>query len=251
MAREQIPDPLDILDYLMELPSDLHLAAQNADAGAVREMLEAGADPNAPADPSGRTPLHYAFCRRRGERWSRADADVIAVVKTLVDAGADVNALAGKYWTPLSVAVQNGDPGAVKALLDAGADLRGYNNYSPLHLAAWRRDSRAYSVVKLLLDEGVDVNAQDDHGATPLHEAMRSNADGVVRLLIESGANRKARDQFGQTPWGVATRYHGVWFTILWHLRLLFRQPPRVGGTIHEDYPATRSEIPIDPERIR
>jgi hypothetical protein len=63
-------------------------------------------------------------------------------------------------------------------------------------------------VARLLLEHGADVNARDDLGDTPLHEAAHGHVD-VVRLLLEHGADVNARDKNGQTPlheaasWGV------------------------------------------------
>ena len=51
------------------------------------------------------------------------------------------------------------------------------------------------------LEAGADVNAVDDDGATPLHEAARGTRDSVViAILVQAGAAIDARDRRGQTP---------------------------------------------------
>jgi ankyrin repeat protein len=69
---------------------------------------------------------------------------------------------------------------------------------------------------QVLLEHGVDANAQDADNAAPLHLASGFNpiswkrSDkpdhfGVVRLLLQYGADIHARDNKGRTPFMVAT----------------------------------------------
>jgi len=44
-------------------------------------------------------------------------------------------------------------------------------------------------MVKLLIENGADVNIQDDYGKTPLQLAVEYNNDEMVKLLIENGAD--------------------------------------------------------------
>lgn len=215
-------------DLLSEVPSLLHLAAQRTDSEAVESLLAAGADVNAAVVPSGRTPLHYVFVHRLGDHPTNVDAEAAAIVETLVKAGADVNARAAGNWTPLDLAVQGGGPKAVGALLEAGGDMQAGRRYTALHLAAWRSDGEAATVVEVLLRAGADVNAESEDGSTPLHHAMQSNGEGVVALLLQAGADDRARDRHGDTPWDVARAFQGKWPTLLWRLCWLFRAPNSV-----------------------
>jgi ankyrin repeat protein len=58
--------------------------------------------------------------------------------------------------------------------------------------------------VKKYLDNGGNVNLQDEPGMTPLHHAVNSDRKGknfeMVKLLIERGANVKAIDDTHHTP---------------------------------------------------
>src|SRR4051794_6818440 len=58
----------------------LHTAARDGNLEAVRQLLAAGADPNAREAGDNTTPLHWA-----------AAASHLDIVRALVDAGADVN----------------------------------------------------------------------------------------------------------------------------------------------------------------
>ena len=93
-------------------PGDaLALAVGWGDAGRVRELLAAGADPDAPNDAS-QTPLTVAI-----------RFDQPAILPLLLGAGADPNTPeADTQMTPLHVAADVGQAGAVRLLLEAGAD---------------------------------------------------------------------------------------------------------------------------------
>ncbi|KAL1924562.1 uncharacterized protein VTP21DRAFT_4216 [Calcarisporiella thermophila] len=58
--------------------------------------------------------------------------------------------------------------------------------------------------VKELLDSGIDVNAEDDFGYTPLQAAVSYNHYELVKFLIERGADVNQRDHCGDTPLYVA-----------------------------------------------
>ena len=60
-----------------------------------------------------------------------------------------------------------------------------------LHLAAGFSSA---SIVKVILEAGLDINIRDDAGRTPLHCALRHNNVDIVGMLIDSGADLKAVD---------------------------------------------------------
>lgn len=55
------------------------------------------------------------------------------------------------------------------------------------------------AVVKLLINHGVDVNAQDESRRTVLHDAAEANDAKTVQLLLENGANSDVMDVSGMT----------------------------------------------------
>jgi ankyrin repeat protein len=73
-------------------------------------------------------------------------------------------------------------------------DARDAAGRSPLHAAARAGHSR---VVGLLIGAGCDVHARDRQGRTPLHEAAASGSHAVMDALLDAGAD----------PWADA----GVW----------------------------------------
>ena len=99
-------------------------------------------------------------------------------IKLLLDSGADVNlpAPTGDDWdaTPLQHAILARQPGAVRLLLERGADpnrVAGPKTTAPLLLAAGDTDP---TFVNLLLAHGADLAIEGEDGVTPLTRAVSS-----------------------------------------------------------------------------
>ncbi len=93
------------------------------------------------------------------------------------------------------------DPAVIRALVDAGADVNGKNDYgdTPLHLAA--RGNENLAMTRALVEAGADVDGKNGYGDTPLHIAASGNENlAVIRVLLYAGADVHARDADGETP---------------------------------------------------
>jgi len=176
------------------------------------------------ADTQGFTPLFWAVDRRNMETapnfpW-RVTADPLPLIKKLLDAGADPNALinntprarmrAGSprivFATALMRAAFSGDLELVRLLLAKGADpaVVSRDNETVLEAAAALGFIQGYSkgrsaperldVIKLLVDLGADVNAADDYGITPLMAAANIGEVAIIQFLVDRGADLGAYD---------------------------------------------------------
>ena len=54
--------------------------------------------------------------------------------------------------------------------------------------------------IKVLIENGVDINARDFFDETPLHWAVNLELIEIIELLINKGADVNKVDYYGQTP---------------------------------------------------
>ena len=121
--------------------------------------------------------------------------------------GADINGVSSyDQKTALMLAVIGQHSNTVRLLIEEGADVnaRGKNGETPLHYVTDPATAR------VLIEGGADVNARNNDGETPLHRmAARIIIDEndrieIGRLLIEAGADVNATNQRGKTAEQVA-----------------------------------------------
>ena len=104
-------------------------------------------------------------------------------------------------------AVRDGNIEAVKQYLDAGTDVNAKeeNGVTPLHQAAFYGQKE---VVELLIAKGADVNAKEGDGWTPLHFAAEGGHNETAELLIAAGVDVNAKAESGETPldWAIMNK---------------------------------------------
>src|SRR5262245_33449053 len=186
-------------------------------------LVDRDADVNK-ADAQRFTPLFWAVDRRNMETapnfpWM-VTADPMPLIRQLLDAGADPNALVNStprrrmregsprivFATALMRAAFAADLELVKLLLDHGADpnvvskdgetmieaaaglalIHGYHRGKP--------PEERLQVVKLFVQLGADVNRADDYGITPLMAAANDGHPKIIQYLIDVGADLGAHD---------------------------------------------------------
>ncbi|ABE53869.1 peptidase M56, BlaR1 [Shewanella denitrificans OS217] len=112
----------------------------------------------------------------------------IATIKTMQNAGVDLDIPAIGDGTALMVAVQKHNLTMVQALLSLGVnvDQPSIGDGNPLIVAAMVND---LEIAKVLLDAGADVNAIVHHDETALINASYRGFMEMTRLLVERGAD--------------------------------------------------------------
>jgi hypothetical protein len=118
--------------------------------------------------------------------------------------------------TPLHAAAAGYRVEIAKLLLAAGANVNAPGKHrlaTPLHYAAdgspERDAKRQLAMIRLLLEAGAEVLAQDKNGATSLHRAVRTRCAEAVKCLLEAGANPTTRNKPGSTAFHLAVQNTG------------------------------------------
>ena len=175
----------------------LHETVLGLDTGnSVENLIKMSANVDAP-DALAHTALWWAAWR---EDWT--------TVRTLLEHGANPNEANSEGVNPFLLATAKGPLDIVNKMLQAGASITAADNdgNTLLHQTANQRE-----VVELLIGPNVDVNQENNFGATPLMTACKDDRDEVARCLIKHGADRnKPNPQTGLTPllWSVRQNSH-------------------------------------------
>lgn len=175
---------------------ELNIMLENAikpqDIKTITELLKTNVDVNnTSASSRGYTPLRYAVFQKN-----------IEIARMLIKSGANVNKISSDGHTPLKIACSAYESppvdDMVKLLLENGADPGIYNNGTdgPLHYAAMYKQPGA---VKQLVQYGANVNAKGSYGRTPLIYGVSSaRLPDMVKFLIDSGADVNATNDSGE-----------------------------------------------------
>lgn len=125
-----------------------------------------------------------------------------AVIKLLVEKGADIEAKDDKYgWAPLLWAAEHGDEASIKLLIGKGANIEAKDNRYGRTPLSWAVGSGNEAIVKLLVEQGADIEAMDtEYGQTPLSLAAKYGQEAIAKMLVENGANIEAEDNNSRTP---------------------------------------------------
>jgi ankyrin repeat protein len=219
----------------------LLMAALNNKMDVARLLISKRANINAD-DFWGRTPL-WAAVEYRNLDMNNVEvedpkdngvdrAPILAFIKELIDAGANVNArtrelhpvrrwlysLNDVSWvdftgqTPFLRAALSGDTATMKLLVQHGADpnLPTLGGTTPLMAAAgvnWtvgqtytESVQARLDAVSLCLELGADVNATNSMGLTALLGAANRGSNDIIELLVKRGARLDIKDKEGRTP---------------------------------------------------
>jgi ankyrin repeat protein len=102
----------------------------------------------------------------------------------------DVNAKDSRGATPLMYAAAFGNAKQMKLLLESGADVNAQNAFHATALI-WAAGDAVKS--RILIERGADINVRTQQGRTALMAAAKRNGNAdLVRLLLEKGADVKA-----------------------------------------------------------
>ncbi|KAK1485066.1 hypothetical protein CTAM01_12692 [Colletotrichum tamarilloi] len=254
LLKKIIAEARDIERMPERLATELGLACEQGHLEVIELLLSYMPDINV----EGRDGLPLALACSAG----REEA-----VRKLLDRGGDVNFAVRLCEAPLSAACRSGNKDIVELLLRKGADPTIQTLFNPMAQAASnghthivkillsheKRRSKSRSVadfaknalhdacfygesgiVKLLLQEGADINLQGGHEGSPLHAACSQGHMKTVCVLLENKANIDL-ERNGETALGVAcARGHYAVAELLLARGASIRAPIRRSGMVYE-----------------
>ncbi|KAJ0110049.1 hypothetical protein J7T55_014852 [Diaporthe amygdali] len=184
LVRTLTKEELDHKDAIFQMTA-VHWAAVRQDDTTLRALLDAGAAPDL-NNLTGVRPL--SLCLKKGE-----NPDAISCFEALASYGADLNhrdPVIG--WQPIHWTCRTNCVQVAKRLVAAGTDVDsralkpGVNDTPAAALAAWWG---SFDVLKFLVDNGADIEADNGVGHTSLVAALLQNQHSCLRFLLERGAN--------------------------------------------------------------
>lgn len=162
-------------------------AAKSGDLEKVKALVKKGEDINQ-VQKSGTSAIMYAV--------QYVHKDVAAY---LIEQGANLDLETSMGGTALSRAAENNDVELMQLLLSNGASI----TTLPIIVAARKGNLDA---VKVLVEHGADVDAQQSWGHTALMLASKEGHADVVRFLLDQGANYKLKDKNGNNALSLASQ---------------------------------------------
>jgi len=218
---------LEVVRVLLEAGADVNLtsdrryplmaACSDGSVELISLLVCAGADAKC-SNSSNETCLHVLIDAYLSILNSRTPAvgdptvNIVNVIKSLLEAGADINARSSQEETALYRASRAGHGDIVRLLLDAGAETDGMSSCRPLYAAC---ECGYAEIVDLLLQHGADTNGSSvsrsptvaeeradrvtDSSSLPVCCAAQKGYTKIIELLLKYGADVNKKDQLGKS----------------------------------------------------
>ena len=170
---------------------DYFQAVRIDNAGAVKQLLARGFDPNS-VDPKGQYGLIRAI-----------QYGSLTVVATLVDhPSTNIEVRTAQDESPLMLAALRGNLALCEKLIARDADVN-KTGWAPLHYAA---TGAHLEVMQLLLDHSAYIDAESPNGSTPLMMAAMYGNAKAVDLLLQAGADPRLKNSLGLSALDFASK---------------------------------------------
>lgn len=182
----------------------LHSAIYNGNSNICKLLVDSGCKMDV-SDNCGDTILHYAILFSN-----------LYICKSCFDYGLNFEKKNLHYDTPvdllghmLEISKDNSTLKEIEYLIDHLDENYPHEKDSSgntrLHAAGYYKNDVFQA--RYLIQEGLDINIQNDHGDTPLHVALWNRSPDVAKLLILYGADLDIKNKNGNSPHMMVTKY--------------------------------------------
>eukprot|EP00913_Durusdinium_trenchii_P029808 g27933.t1 len=122
----------------------------------------------------------------------------------------DPNQRSGGGVTMLMSAANTGDLNRIRTLVQQGAEVNAQDDFGWTSLRFAVRKGHVEAVQELI-EANADVNLCSESGRTPLMSAVANASPNIVQLLVSAGADLEAKNGQGESPWVVALQRSCRW----------------------------------------
>eukprot|EP01041_Mallomonas_annulata_P010267 gene10267-21424_t len=189
----------DILDLILEGRADvdgcigdeddgftlLHMTVHNGNVNLINKLLQSGADINA-VDKKGRSVLHYLFWGKVGEYTTTSSPEVfISFLENLLDKGAKIFG-DNEGRSPLDpYYMRHFDSNIMQLLIDRSENNIEYRDHNGRSLLFRWASMRNLEAVKLLIDNGADIDAVTETRRCGLIVPILNNDTALLELYLQ------------------------------------------------------------------
>ncbi|MDE1151132.1 MAG: ankyrin repeat domain-containing protein [Micavibrio sp.] len=211
-AAKRTPEAPDMIELLLKAGAETHAEANNGETplmtalrhklwNIAKMLVEAELPPQLSNRKTGETALTVAV----------ANEAPVSLIKTLLSYDPGINAAPGKdRKTALHLVAERRQLDTLTQLLavnDLHINAVNSNGSTALHLAVETGNNGG---ARMLIEHGVDINIQDRRGVTPLNGAAKLNVPDLVETLVTAGAALDKADTAGNTPLQHAARHGSI-----------------------------------------
>ncbi|EKV57225.1 ankyrin repeat-containing protein [Brachyspira hampsonii 30446] len=162
-------------------------------------------------DIEGYTPLHRAVYNKDLNTVNVLLKDKNIDINSKLDMKVSIDGWYLGGATPLILASYIGDTNIVSALLENNADIKARDNVDgsmAIHMASANGNNDV--IMMLLAKDSSTINDVDNRGNTPLHWAAMKDKPETIKLLMDNGADIEAKDADGWTPLHYAAAFSSL-----------------------------------------
>ena len=178
----------------------LHYACEYGHEDVIRKLLNRKAKVNLLTKATLLSPMACLVLGRLNDRLS--EPELVRTIGVLRKAGGDINPTSEEAVPPIKAVITRGN----LELLDFFMSLHVHifvedsDKRSMLHHIALNPNANSLAITEFLVEKGLEVNAQDSDGNTPLHLALSPFQRDVAKYLIDSGADPDIKNWKGISP---------------------------------------------------